>query len=129
MWKKGRSEALTPNLPQNLPNHTRGVTGGAERIRRDAHATDGRPAVKQIIAPVDTLDTSKQALGYVRLFAERFGSKVTLLHAEDVPIPFGTLDPLSSYEPLTPVEESEIAEQIREHADDRLHGMAFDVLV
>lgn len=85
--------------------------------------------MKQIIAPVDTLDTSKQALGYVRLFAERFGSKVTLLHAEDVPIPFGTLDPLSSYEPLTPVEESEIAEQIREHAADRLHGMAFDVLV
>lgn len=85
--------------------------------------------VKQIIAPVDTLDTSKQALAYVRLFAERFGAKVTLLHAEDVPIPFGSLDPLSSYEPLTPTEESEIAEQIREHAADRLQGMFYDVLV
>jgi len=85
--------------------------------------------VKQIIAPVDTLDTSKQALAYVRLFAERFGAKVTLLHAEDVPTPFGTLDPLSAYEPLTPAEEGEIADQIREYAADRLNGVPFDVLV
>ncbi len=85
--------------------------------------------VKQIIAPVDTLDTSKQALAYVRLFAERFGAKATLLHAEDVPIPFGTLDPLTAYEPLTPIEESEIADQIREYAADRLQGVPFDVLV
>lgn len=87
------------------------------------------PLVKQILAPVDTLDTSKQALAYVRLFAERFGAKVTLLHAEDVPIPFGTLDPLTAYEPLTPAEEGEIADQIREYAADSLSGVPFDVLV
>jgi len=87
------------------------------------------PLVRQIIAPVDTLDTSKQALAYARLFADHFGAKITLLHAEDVPIPFGTLDPLTAYEPLTAAEEGEIAEQIRVYAADRLAGEPFDVLV
>ncbi len=85
--------------------------------------------VQHILAPVDISDSFMLPLDYVRLFAERFGAKVTLLYAEDLPIPFGTADPLASYEPLTPAEIEELRSSIREYAAKALGDVAFDIAV
>jgi nucleotide-binding universal stress UspA family protein len=42
---------------------------------------------REILAPTDWSDLSKAALGHARLFHERFGSRVTLLHAESFEAP------------------------------------------
>jgi nucleotide-binding universal stress UspA family protein len=42
---------------------------------------------ESILAPTDLSEISLVALGYARLFHERFGSKVTVLHAEEIEAP------------------------------------------
>jgi nucleotide-binding universal stress UspA family protein len=42
---------------------------------------------REVLAPTDLSEISKAALGYARLFHQRFGSRVTVLHAESLEAP------------------------------------------
>jgi hypothetical protein len=48
---------------------------------------------KNILVPTDMGPASKSALRYARFFHERFGSKVTVLHAEHLELPPYFLQP------------------------------------
>jgi nucleotide-binding universal stress UspA family protein len=83
------------------------------------------PLFKHILVPIDLGETSIGALHFAGVFASKFGSKVTLLYADELATLFADYDPAWISYNVTPGEEAQRVEQsIRKLASEHLKGVA-----
>jgi nucleotide-binding universal stress UspA family protein len=83
------------------------------------------PLFKHILVPIDLGETSIGALHFAGVFASKFGSKVTLLYADELATLFADYDPAWISYNVTPGEEVQRVEQsIRKLAAEHLKAVA-----
>ena len=86
--------------------------------------------IASILAPTGLGDSDLPPLRYARLFAERFGAKLTVMYSDPIVYPFGVTAPVQVVVVApTPEEEAALRKQVQEHAAAVMDGYPFDVHV
>lgn len=86
-------------------------------------------AVEKILVPTDLSEPSNAALAYARLFVDRFGSAVTVLHAEQIEVPpYFTSSQMERLVAERQTKRKEAADYVRKEAS-RLLGVTPETIV
>jgi nucleotide-binding universal stress UspA family protein len=86
--------------------------------------------ITSILAPTGLADSDLPPLRYARLFAERFGAKLTVMYSDPLVYPFGVAAPVQVLVVApTPEEEATLRKQVEAHAAAVMNGYPFEVHV
>lgn len=84
----------------------------------------------RILVPTDMSDFSSQAIRYAALLRERFGSKITLLYADETYFPMDVLEsPLGYYLEQAPATKVKLQERLAQFAQQYFPAAAVDTCV
>ena len=85
--------------------------------------------IKRILIPTDLSDFAGLALQYGAFFSRRLGSKLTLLHADEMLIPFGAEIPMGYYLENAPEARAQEMEKLQEQARRYAPGMDVETVI
>jgi nucleotide-binding universal stress UspA family protein len=83
---------------------------------------------RNILATIDMSDADTQPLRYARLFAEKYGAKLTVMYSDPIAFPADVVGPVSGfYAPASPEQQTRLRDEVEKHVAPLLAGYPYEI--